>query len=228
MGRVLVMHSDADVTNQICEVLAQAGFEKEVCQSSREIISKLDELSPDVVIHGVETESDFKDVSKLRDRMLAPIIATGRYPSTEGWVKAVDVGADAYLKEPLNPEELVARLKTLVRRFHQRVITAGELTLDLGHGKAHWGGFPLDLSPTELALLSFLVQNQGRVVSREEIIRRVWGCEYNDISPRIVDVYIARLRKKVKDNPSHPHYLVAIRRGGYMFRARRSYPTFGS
>ncbi|GEM_PF-2125354 len=98
------------------------------------MISRLDELPPDVVIHGVETESDFEDVSKLRDRMLAPIIATGRYSSTEGWVKAVDAGADAYLKEPLNPEELVARLKALVRRSHQRARPPFPFSAEPGKG----------------------------------------------------------------------------------------------
>ena len=219
-------HSNAGLVDQICGVLSQSGFEKEVCWSSHEVLPKSDKMPPDTVIYGVGIKNAFEDVSKLRDRILAPIIVTGSYPPAEGWIKAVDAGADAYLKEPLSLGELVARLKSILRRYHQRVIMAGSLAIDLEHRRALLEGSLLDLSSTEFALLSLLIQNQGRVVSRIEITRRIWKCDHNCISPRIVDVYISRLRRKIKDGPSQPYNLVSIRRVGYMFKNQGLYSAF--
>jgi two-component system OmpR family response regulator len=94
----------------------EAGFEVENFQSDCAVISKLKEISPDLVIWDVAKEDGFEDISRMQREIPTPIIAVGKYPSRVGWVKAVDAGADLYLELPLGLKELVARIRSLLRR----------------------------------------------------------------------------------------------------------------
>ena len=116
------------------------------------------------------------------------------------------------------PLEVLEELRPAIEKEwgEEEVIRVGELTLDLPRYQASINGSPLSLTLTEFKLLTLLVQNRGRTLSREQFLRRVWNWEYGQCD-RIVDVYVSSLRKKIEDNPSHPCHLLTVRGIGYRF-----------
>jgi len=135
-------------------------------------------------------------------------------------VLGLKLGADDYVTKPFSFMELLARVEAVLRRSSRglpegsRVLTLGEVTVDFAHHTATRGGRPLDLTPRELRLLEFLAAHQGEVVTREQLLDEVWG--YDTIPfTRTVDTHVAKLRKKIEDDPADPRHLITIHRIGY-------------
>ena len=137
-------------------------------------------------------------------------------------VLGLKLGADDYVTKPFSFMELMARVEAVLRRTqpggrgHRPVHTFGDLTVDLDHHEATKGGRPLELTPREFRLLGYLIEHPGEVVSREQLLDAVWG--YDTIPfTRTVDTHIAKLRKKIEDDPSDPRHIVTVHRLGYKF-----------
>ncbi|HSU81640.1 MAG TPA: response regulator transcription factor, partial [Thermoanaerobaculia bacterium] len=139
-------------------------------------------------------------------------------------VLGLKVGADDYITKPFGFMELLARAEAVLRRSHpaQAAPSAvetyrfGDVSVDFRRHEVHKGGEPVDLSPRELQLLAFFIQHRGEVITREKLLDTVW--DYNSIPfTRTVDMHIAKLRKKIEDNPSDPRYIITVHRLGYKF-----------
>ncbi|HEX2225130.1 MAG TPA: response regulator transcription factor [Thermoanaerobaculia bacterium] len=139
-------------------------------------------------------------------------------------VLGLKIGADDYITKPFGFMELLARAEAVLRRCATggpaaatpEVYRFGDVTLDFKAHEAQKGGHPLDLSPREFQLLNFFIQHRGEVITREKLLDAVW--DYNAIPfTRTVDMHIAKLRKKVEDNPSDPRHIVTVHRLGYKF-----------
>jgi DNA-binding response OmpR family regulator len=131
-------------------------------------------------------------------------------------------GADDYVTKPFSFLELLARVDAVLRRASGGLnggdgssrCTIGRVSLDFRRLEAHRGGEPLDLTPREFALLRFFLCHEGEVVSREKLLDAVWGYQGNPLT-RTVDTHIAKLRKKIEDNPADPRHLLTVHRVGY-------------
>ena len=120
MDRILVISRDTDFLRQVDLSLLRVGLEVKTCRGICEAIVKLAEISPDLVILDVARGDGFKDARRLRGKTFVPIIAIGGYPSKEGWAKVVEVGADLYLDKLVSSQELIARLKAIMRRCENK------------------------------------------------------------------------------------------------------------
>jgi len=166
----------------------------------------------------------------LRQEMSAPILMLTARTEEVDKVVGLEVGADDYLTKPFSMRELLARVKALLRRVRlvreeitaergteaTEKLTVGDLMVNLLRREAYWEGKPLRLKPKEYDLLVFLARHPGIVLSRDLILERVWGWEYDGES-RTVDVHIRWLREKIEPDPAHPTHIVTVRGIGYRF-----------
>ncbi len=153
--------------------------------------------------------------------MLPIIMLTARGQEIDK-VLGLKLGADDYVTKPFSFMELMARVEAVLRRSqpgggaHSAVYEFGDLTVDVDRHEATKGGNHLELTPREFRLLGYFLAHQGEVVSREELLDAVWG--YDTIPfTRTVDTHIAKLRKKIEDDPADPEYLITVHRLGYKF-----------
>lgn len=168
-------------------------------------------------MNGLET------IRRIRQDSLVPIIVLSALGEEQDKVQALNLGADDYLTKPFGVDELLARLRAVLRRAPwgkpvdspERVVR-GELTADLERHQVTLRGRPLELTPTEFDLLVYLMQNAGKVLSHRAILQRVWGPEYGQ-EIEYLRVYIGRLRQKVEADPADPQYLLTERGIGYLF-----------
>jgi two-component system alkaline phosphatase synthesis response regulator PhoP len=137
-------------------------------------------------------------------------------------VHGLQTGADDYLVKPFDPDELLARVNALLRRVHKEDLTPvmrfqfGNVTADFSRGEVSKNGKPITLAAKEADLLRLLVNHRGKVLSRQQILKRVWS-EQQFITERTVDVHIAWLRQKLEDNPDSPRHILTVRGEGYRF-----------
>jgi two-component system response regulator VicR len=159
--------------------------------------------------------------ARLREaRADVPIIMLTARGQESDKVQGLSVGADDYVTKPFSFLELLARVHAVRRRAHRPTPSStysfGDVTLDFTHLRATRAGNPLELSPREFAILECLIGRRGDVVSREELLQRVWGYERLPFT-RTVDMHIAKLRRKIEPTPSAPRYIATIHGIGYRF-----------
>lgn len=157
----------------------------------------------------------------LEGRRAPSVIVISARGEERDKVRALDLGADDYLAKPFGSEELLARVRAVVRRARppvepSRVVEAGEVSVDLGTGAVHRAGEEVRLSPTERALVVELARNAGRVVDHRALLRRVWGPEYAG-ERNYLRTFVQRLRLKLEADPSEPRLIVTVERQGYRF-----------
>jgi two-component system alkaline phosphatase synthesis response regulator PhoP len=157
---------------------------------------------------------------KLRENRLdSPIIMLTARSLEQDKITGLKIGADDYMTKPFSISELLARTEAKLRRTDRKPFHAyqfGDVCLNFGSFTATKKGVPIDLSPREFDLLRYLIENRGRVVSRTEMLSRVWGYG-GDLHTRTVDTHILNLRQKVEDAPSNPSYILTVHRIGYRF-----------
>jgi DNA-binding response OmpR family regulator len=166
----------------------------------------------------------------LRREMNVPILMLTARADEVDKIVGLEVGADDYLTKPFSMRELLARVKALLRRVRLireeltaengavsgEALTFGDLIIDLSRREVLLRGKPLRLKPKEYELLVFLARNRGMVLSRDLILERVWGWDY-DGGSRTVDVHVRWLREKIEPDPAHPTRIVTVRGVGYRF-----------
>lgn len=138
-------------------------------------------------------------------------------------VAALDAGADDYVTKPFGMDEFLARLRAAVRRGaatsedSEPVVETASFTVDLAAKRVHKNGTEVHLTPTEWGMLEMLVRNRGKLVSREQLLQEVWGPSYAT-ETHYLRVYLAQLRRKLEDDPSHPRHLLTEAGMGYRFQ----------
>jgi two-component system KDP operon response regulator KdpE len=158
---------------------------------------------------------------RLREFSIAPILMLTAKDTEEDKVAGLDVGADDYMTKPFGAQELLARVKALLRRTKQYTkeaitpaFSTGDLTVDFGQHQAFSAGKPINLTPTEYRILAHLARNAGRVVTQEDLLTKVWGPEYEN-EAHLLRVNIARLRQKLEQDPSSPKHVITRPGIGY-------------
>lgn len=220
MAHILLVEDDAQVGDLVRRYLEKEGLRVVWVRTGREALEEAWREKPDLVVldRGLPDLEGLEVLKSLRalDPVLPVLLLTGK-ADEDSRVEGLLEGADDYLGKPFSLKELLARIKALLRRSGKEGRRRfGPLELDLEGRKAYLEGEPLKLSATEMNLLLALAQTPGRVFTREELLDRVWGPEFEG-SERVVDAYVRLLRKKLKDDPHAPRFIETVVGLGYRF-----------
>ena len=224
MARILVVEDDESMAIALRDGFEYEGYEVVVARDGAEGLRLANEAPPDLLILDVMLPKiNGLDVCKeLRQHGsdLPIIMLTARGQEIDK-VLGLKLGADDYVTKPFGFLELTARVEALLRRAAGRQefpdpYRFGDVVVNFRRGDATKDGSSVDLSPRELRLLEYFVRRRGESVSREELLDAVWGYETAPLT-RTVDMHVAKLRKKIEDNPADPKHIVTVHRVGYKF-----------
>ena len=193
--------------------------------TGKEALGLLTSMRFDLVLLdlGLPDMSGIDVLGGLRGWLTAPVIVLSARTDSSDKVEALDAGADDYVTKPFGMDEFLARLRAAVRRatasseVDEPVIETSSFTVDLAAKKVTKNGTEVHLTPTEWGMLEMLVRNRGKLVGREELLKEVWGPAYAK-ETHYLRVYLAALRRKLEDDPSHPVHLLTEAGMGYRFR----------
>lgn len=200
-------------------------FEVHAVGSGEEAIREAASWKPDVILLdlGLPGMDGFAALKALRPATRAAVIVVSVMPGEKDKVRALDAGADDYLVKPFGTEELVARIRAVLRRqgdvtSGEPVIRSGDLEVDLARRSVTVGGKPVRLTPTEYELLRYLAVHAGKPVTHSTLLRHVWG-EYAVGDKYNTRYVVAQIRKKLGDDPADPRYIVNEPGVGYRLEA---------
>jgi DNA-binding response OmpR family regulator len=224
--RVLVVEDDAAIRRGLVDALRFHGYEAREAADGRDglrmaLRPEHDLLLLDLVLPGGEGLEILREV-RLVFPTLPVIILTAKGDESDR-VKGLKLGADDYVVKPFSIKELLARVEAVLRRSPERPRPVALLRFDSGEADLVTGevrfrsGEQARLLPLEMELLRYLAANPGRVVSRDEILSRVWHAQTTGAETRTVDVHVARLREKLREDPAQPRLIRTVRGRGYVF-----------
>ncbi|WP_458174209.1 response regulator [Modestobacter lacusdianchii] len=217
---VLVIEDDPRIRRIVQLTLEREGLQVTEAESGEAGLQRLAERDFDVILLDLMLpgQDGFEVCRAIRRTSNTPVIMVTARSDSHDVVAGLEAGADDYVSKPFVPKELSARIRALARRTRvpepRREVVIGDLVLTPSDGTVTRDGDPLDLTRTEFKLLCELAAEPGRVLTREELLERVWGYDYFGDS-RLVDVHVRRLRKKVERDPSSPAVVLTVRGMGY-------------
>ena len=223
--RILTVEDDERIRTAVSLALQEEGWEVEETSNGEDALASFsrqpcDVVLIDIMLPGIDGFEVCRKIRRLGD---VPIVMVTARSDSHDVVAGLEAGADDYLRKPFDPKELSARVRALLRRsktigtstnflFDQLEIIADE-------GMVRVNGKEVHLTRTEFKLLIELATNSGKVLSREDLLERVWGYDYFGDS-RLVDVHVRRLRTKVEMDPANPKYVVTVRGLGYKLKTQ--------
>src|SRR5512137_990070 len=220
--KILVIDDEPKIVEICQDYLVKAGFEVSHAYDGPTGIATARRSQPDlVVLDLMMPEMDGLDVCRelRRDSNVPIIMLTARVEETDKLI-GLEMGADDYMTKPFSPRELVARVRTVLRRGsgnpQAEVIHAGDLTLDRGHYSARFPDREIPLTPTEFELLATLASQPGRIFSRAQLLTAVRGVAFESYE-RAIDSHIRNLRKKIEPSEDQPRYIITVHGVGYKF-----------
>jgi two-component system, OmpR family, response regulator len=219
MRRLLVVDDEPTVRELLAATLRFAGFTVTSAATGSEAVAAAEREAPDLVLLDVMLPDldGFEVVRRLRARAQVPVLFLTARDAPEDKVNGLTLGGDDYVTKPFNLEELIARIRAILRRTGGTagLLVCGDLTLDPDGHLVRRGDAPIRLSPTEFRLLHYLMRHAGRVVSKAQILDQVWHYDFGG-DPSIVDTYISYLRRKV--DTGDPKLLHTVHGVGYVLR----------
>ncbi|MCB9379810.1 MAG: response regulator transcription factor [Ilumatobacteraceae bacterium] len=227
MNSLLFIEDDDGIRVALTLALEDEGYEVVEAPDGRAGLAAFAEKEPDLVLLDLRLPdmSGFDVCRQLRSRSLVPIIIVTAQTDTYDLVAGLEAGADDYVTKPVVPKELAARIRAALRRVHLHETSAassvsrfGDIELRREQGIVLKGGQELNLTKTEYRLLVEFADHANMVLSRDQLLERVWGYEYLGDS-RLVDAHVRRLRVKVEDQPDEPKLIVTARGIGYRLLA---------
>lgn len=219
--QILIVEDDDDTAEFVCTLLNEAGYNAVAVDCGEMALSEIAATNPDLVlldlvlpdIHGLEV------LRRVRDNSFTPMIVLSGMAQDRDKIQALEEGADDFMTKPFSNEELIARVTALLRRVQwtpptETRLIVRQLELDIPHRQATIRGKPLRLTPIEYGLLVTLMRNAGQIVTHDQLLRAVWGEQYQgDYS--VLRVNISRLRQKIEENPRRPAYILTVPGDGY-------------
>jgi two-component system response regulator RegX3 len=224
MTRVLVVEDEESFSDALSFMLRREGYEVEVAPTGTDALSTFDRNGADLVLLDLMLPglSGTEVCRELRARSHVPIIMVTARDSEIDKVVGLELGADDYVTKPFSSRELVARIRAVLRRGAEPeelitgVVEAGPVRMDVERHVVTVDGTQVSLPLKEFDLLELLLRNAGRVLTRGQLIDRVWGADYVG-DTKTLDVHVKRLRSKIEPDPANPKYLTTVRGLGYKF-----------
>jgi two-component system KDP operon response regulator KdpE len=222
---ILVVDDDPRLLRLVRVNLEKAGFAVSTATSGSAALDQLDSQPPDLIVLDITMPGldGFTLTQRIREISNVPIIILTAMGEQTHKVRGLEIGADDYMTKPFDPDELVARVRALLRRAQAaggaetlHTLQAGDLKIDFVRHRVERSGEPVKLTPTEYKLLQQLAGQAGKVISHGELLSKVWGPEYRDETGYLW-VYIRALRQKLEDDPSNPRYIISEPGFGYRF-----------
>jgi DNA-binding response OmpR family regulator len=217
-GTVLIVEDDLALGRVLRDNLVFEGFQVHWVTEGRAALNASRHGSPDIVLLdiGLPDADGLQIVELLRHAGPVPIIVLTARSQKADKLRGLELGADDYVTKPFDMEELLARVRAVLRRVHPGVdcLKIGDVTVDFAARIAERQNQPLRLTDKEFEILRYLAQHQSRVVLRDELLKAVWGYPEAPLT-RSVDNAIARLRKKIEPDVQHPRYIQTVHGDGY-------------
>lgn len=221
--RILVVDDEPAIRRTLRANLSARGYAVTAVETGEEALRQAAEQAPDLVILDLMLPgmSGLDVCRALRAESTVPILVLSARGEERAKVRALDLGADDYVTKPFGMDELLARVRALLRRPAGATSMAGTLRLDifvidLDARRVQRDGEPLDLTPREFDVLAYLMRNAGKVVTHRLLLAEVWGPEYGG-ETQYLRVFINRLRHKIEDDPAHPRHILTEPGVGYRF-----------
>lgn len=225
--RILLVDDDDSITNMLATFLTLSGFEVDIAHNGEQALTQIAESKPalivlDVLMPGLDGREVLRRLR--REGNWIPVILMTQITGTPERIMALDEGADDYLNKPFDPQELVVRIRAVLRRSQPgvRSLNAGRrlvsdaLSLDRTARRVFLDGQEIPVTPKAAAILEYLMLHPDELISRERLLDAVWGWE-SAVGMRVVDTRIAELRKALGDDPSDPQYIETVPGMGYRF-----------
>jgi two-component system response regulator RegX3 len=221
--RVLVVEDEESFSEALSFLLAKEGFEVELAASGPQALAAYDRSGADLVLLDLMLPglSGLEVCRELRGRGDVPVIMVTAKDSEIDKVVGLEIGADDYVTKPFSSRELLARVRAVLRRRGRGedaadTLEGGPVRIDVERHVVTVAGEQVSMPLKEFELLEVLLRSAGRVLTREQLINRVWGSDYYG-DTKTLDVHVKRLRAKIEPDPAQPKHLVTIRGVGYRF-----------
>ena len=226
MTRVLVVEDEESFSDPLAYMLRKEGFEVAVAGTGDAALAEFDRNGADLVLLDLMLPglSGTEVCRALRQRSNVPVIMLTAKDSEVDKVVGLELGADDYVTKPYSSRELLARVRAVLRRGSDggelvtSVLEAGHVRMDVERHVVSVNGTTTRLPLKEFELLELLLRNAGRVLTRGQLIDRVWGADYVG-DTKTLDVHVKRLRSKIEPDPAEPRHLLTVRGLGYKFEA---------
>jgi two-component system KDP operon response regulator KdpE len=223
--RVLVVDDEPQIVRGLRVILSNAGYGVEEATTKREALDAVSVRPPDAIVldlvlpdgDGIEVCEDIRRWSQV------PIVVLSAVGDERQKVRALDAGADDYVTKPFGSEELLARMRAVLRRKSEEgdaAVRVGDLEIDLADRAVRRNGEQLHLTPIEFDLLSKLAEHPGRLVTHRQLLHEVWGPGYED-ETHYLRVHFAHVRAKIEPDPSNPRYVITEPGIGYRLQVEQ-------
>ncbi|EEB63953.1 MULTISPECIES: response regulator transcription factor [Corynebacterium] len=229
MTEVLIVEDETALAEPLAFLLQREGFEVRMAADGQEALAEFSKAEPDIVLLDLMLPgmSGTEVCKNIRLKSSVPVIMVTARDTEIDKVVGLEIGADDYVTKPYSSRELIARIRAVLRRgrhddsddvedLYEEVLRGGPVVLDVERHVVTVDGDDVAMPLKEFDLLEYLLRNRGRVLTRGQLIDRVWGSDYVG-DTKTLDVHIKRLRSKIERNPSSPEFLVTVRGLGYKF-----------
>lgn len=223
MTRILVVEDEESIRESLAFLLVKEGYEVQAIINGSEAFEAFKKFDPDLVLLDIMLPglSGVEITKKIRQKSQTPIIMLTAKDTELDKVLGLEIGADDYVTKPFSGRELLARIKALLRRTGEVIsvdggLKVGPIEIDQDRHQVLIRGQETSMPLKEFELLLYLTQNSGRVLTRNQLIDRIWGSDYFG-DTKTLDVHIKRLRARVEKDPAKPKYLQTVRGVGYKF-----------
>ena len=233
MTRILVVEDEESYSDALADMLGKEGFDVAVANTGPDALTQFDKTGADIVLLDLMLPGlpGTEVCRRIRATSIVPVIMVSAKDAEVDKVVGLELGADDYVTKPYSPRELVARIRAVLRRGQDNDATplsgtsvppstleAGPVRMDVDRHVVTVNGGDTKLPLKEFELLEMFLRNPGRVLTRGQLIERVWGADY-DGDTKTLDVHVKRLRAKIEPDPATPSYLVTVRGLGYKLDA---------
>ncbi|WP_226346355.1 response regulator transcription factor [Agilicoccus flavus] len=224
MTRILVVEDEESFSDPLSYLLRKEGYDVAVAETGPDALTEFERSGADLVLLDLMLPGlSGVDVCRtIRQTSMVPVIMLTAKDGEIDKVVGLEIGADDYVTKPYSTRELLARIKAVLRRqaepeaLMSNVVEAGPVRMDVERHVVTIDGATVSLPLKEFELLEMLLRNSGRVLTRLQLIDRVWGSDYVG-DTKTLDVHVKRLRAKIEPDPSHPRHIVTVRGLGYKF-----------